>query len=182
MLVRGDLPRLVLTSDLNRLLGLEGCLSGNVPAGAVPPGGAGGPCARLGASQPGAGRLRAGDVHQLRPSRSSPSSCRGARRRARRRPTGRARRPRSSRWRRGTRKARAGELGEQAEKLVYAQFAHELLSLNAKYGLNLTGAPKLNDPDFVYQLVFDPARGERAPKARFAYLFPSSGSALISCG
>ena len=33
VLVRGDLPRLVLTSDLNRLLGLEGCLSGNVPKG-----------------------------------------------------------------------------------------------------------------------------------------------------
>ena len=63
---------------------------------------------------------------------------------------------------------------------MYAQFAQELLALNAKYGLNLTGAPKLNDPDFVYQLVFDPARGERTPKARFAYLFPSAESALIS--
>ena len=40
VLVRGDLPRLVLTSDLNRLLGLEGCLSGNVPEGVAPPGGA----------------------------------------------------------------------------------------------------------------------------------------------
>jgi len=52
VLVRGDLPRLVLTADLNRLLGLEGCLSGNVPSGAVPPGGAAGPCARLGAARP----------------------------------------------------------------------------------------------------------------------------------
>src|ERR1700754_3609932 len=45
VLVRGDLPRMVLTSDLNRLLGLEGCLSGNVPVGATPPGGSSGPCA-----------------------------------------------------------------------------------------------------------------------------------------
>ena len=52
--------------------------------------------------------------------------------------------------------------------------------MNAKYGLNLSGAPKLNDPDFVYQLVFDPARGAREPKARFAYLFPSADSALVS--
>ena len=52
--------------------------------------------------------------------------------------------------------------------------------MNAKYGLNLTGAPKVNDPDFVYQLVFDPARGARVPKARFAYLFPSADSALVS--
>ena len=80
----------------------------------------------------------------------------------------------------GRSRAEARRLGAQAEQLVYAQFANELLALNAKYGLNLTGAPKLNDPDFVYQLVFDPARGARVPKARFAYLFPSADSALIS--
>src|SRR5204862_8264547 len=39
VLVRGDLARLVLTSDLNRLLGLEGCLSGHKPAGRAAPGG-----------------------------------------------------------------------------------------------------------------------------------------------
>jgi hypothetical protein len=38
---------MVLTSDLNRLLGLEGCLSGNVPDGVEPPGGAGSPCDRI---------------------------------------------------------------------------------------------------------------------------------------
>src|SRR3954452_15094504 len=47
VLGRGDLPRLVLTGNLNSLLGLEGCLSGNVPAGAAAPGGAGSPCAQL---------------------------------------------------------------------------------------------------------------------------------------
>src|SRR5687767_8873992 len=48
VLVRGELPKLVLTSDLGRLLGLEGCISGNVPAGVTPRGGRDGPCARLG--------------------------------------------------------------------------------------------------------------------------------------
>ena len=52
VLVRGDLARLVLTADLNKLLGLEGCLSGNVPAGAAAPGGAGSPCAALARSKP----------------------------------------------------------------------------------------------------------------------------------
>ena len=69
----------------------------------------------------------------------------------------------------------AKRLGKQAEQLVYAQFAQELLAMNAKYGLNLTGAPKVNDPDFVYSLVFDPERGARVPKARFSYLFPTRG-------
>src|SRR5688500_5174281 len=48
ILVRGpkaeSLPDLVLTKNLGRLLGLEGCLSGNAPGGKDVPGGAGGPC------------------------------------------------------------------------------------------------------------------------------------------
>ena len=43
VLVRGQLSNLLLTSDLNRLIGLEGCLSGNTPAGATPTGGKGSP-------------------------------------------------------------------------------------------------------------------------------------------
>ena len=33
MLVRGPLTKLLLTQDLERVLGLEGCIAGNVPAG-----------------------------------------------------------------------------------------------------------------------------------------------------
>src|SRR5881398_755105 len=35
VLVKGNLQRTVLTPDLARLIGLEGCLSGNVPAQAL---------------------------------------------------------------------------------------------------------------------------------------------------
>jgi predicted RND superfamily exporter protein len=35
VLVKGDLQKLMLTSDLGKLLSLEGCLSGNVPGGKV---------------------------------------------------------------------------------------------------------------------------------------------------
>src|SRR5688500_8972699 len=51
VLVRGPLEQLVLTENLGRLLGLEGCLSGNAPAGAEPAGGRGGPCAGLARSK-----------------------------------------------------------------------------------------------------------------------------------
>ena len=44
VLAEGDLQRLVLTSNLGRLLRLEGCLSGKVPKGAKP---IPGPCAEL---------------------------------------------------------------------------------------------------------------------------------------
>jgi len=179
VLVRGDLPRLVLTSDLNRLLGLEGCLSGNVPKGATPPGGAAGPCGRLAATKParvvyGPGTFINSSVTELTEQLQAQTRARAAQaaranQAARRLARAQGRSP-----------AEARRLGREAEKLVFAQFARELLTLNAKYGLNLTGAPKLNDPDFVYQLVFDPARGARQPKARFAYLFPSPDSALVS--
>jgi hypothetical protein len=48
VLVQGDLQQLLLSSDIDRLVGLEGCLSGNVPAKALPAeGGSGGPCGKL---------------------------------------------------------------------------------------------------------------------------------------
>jgi hydrophobe/amphiphile efflux-3 (HAE3) family protein len=179
VLVRGDLPRLVLTSNLNQLLGLEGCLSGNVPKGATPPGGAAGPCGRMAATKParvvyGPGTFINSSVSELTEQLQAQTRARAAQAERANRAARRLARAQ------GRSAAEARRLGREAEKLVYAEFARELLALNAKYGLNLTGAPKLNDPDFVYQLVFDPARGARQPKARFAYLFPSADSALIS--
>jgi hypothetical protein len=51
VLVRGNLQKLVLSPDLERLLGLEGCLSGNVPAAALGTvRGASGPCGQLAAA------------------------------------------------------------------------------------------------------------------------------------
>src|SRR3954463_707889 len=52
VLVRGELPNLLLTANLNRLIGLEGCLSGNTPQGAKPAGGPGSPCGRLSGAKP----------------------------------------------------------------------------------------------------------------------------------
>jgi predicted RND superfamily exporter protein len=49
ILAEGDLQRLVLTSNLGRLLRLEGCLSGKVPKGAKP---IPGPCAELAEENP----------------------------------------------------------------------------------------------------------------------------------
>ena len=44
VLARGDLQKLILTSNVFRLLRLEGCLSGKVPKGAKP---IPGPCTEL---------------------------------------------------------------------------------------------------------------------------------------
>src|SRR5262245_65990781 len=47
VLVQGDLPQLVLTDNLGRLLGLEGCLSGNKPPKQRAPGGPNSPFEKL---------------------------------------------------------------------------------------------------------------------------------------
>src|SRR5262249_4857562 len=53
VLVSGDLQKLVLSEDVNRLVGLEGCLSGNVPVTALAQaGGVNGPCGRLAHGHP----------------------------------------------------------------------------------------------------------------------------------
>ena len=176
VLVRGDLPRLVLTSDLNRLLGLEGCLSGNVPGGRGAAGRRGRRRARRWrAPKPvrvvyGPGTFINSSVEEITTQLQAQTRARAAQ--ADRATRGGAQ---ARAGRRGARAAEARRLGKQAEKLVYAQFARELLALNAKYGLNLTGAPKLNDPDFVYQLVFDPARGARDAEGAVRVPVPVGG-------
>ena len=91
---------------------------------------------------------------------------------------GARRAPARARGRASRRPSRSGSR-ESAEQLVYAQFVRDLLQLNLKYGLGVDKTPRLDDPDFVSTLVFDPERGATTPKARFAYLFPSSDSAAI---
>src|SRR3954447_12754876 len=52
VVARQPLTKTTLTSDLLRVLALEGCLSGNAPKGQAPRGGRNGPCGRLAATKP----------------------------------------------------------------------------------------------------------------------------------
>jgi hypothetical protein len=76
----------------------------------------------------------------------------------------------------------AGKLAAVGRQLVYAQFVRDLLQINLKYGLGLTGLPSVDDPNFVSALFFDPSRGADTPKARFAYLVPSTRPRSSRCG
>src|SRR4051794_4787119 len=52
ILVSGDLQDIVLTENLGKLLGLEGCIAGNRPTGSEVAGGADGPCAAFARTKP----------------------------------------------------------------------------------------------------------------------------------
>ena len=73
------------------------------------------------------------------------------------------------------RRARAD--ASAAGQLEYGQQLQALARLYL--GSGISGAPSIDNHHFISQIVFDPTRGLDQPKARFAYLFPTAGSALI---
>ena len=177
VLVHGELTRTVLTSDLNRVLRLEGCLGGNAPddkdgLGSLPP-----VCRDIAELKPAkvvygpatfintaVGQIQ--DELQRRQQRAaiqSQQAAQAARRLSKRR---------------GDSRAEQERLARAAADAVQAQFINETLQQALKYGI--TGRPVINDPSFVSTLVFDRTAGQPGiPKSRFAYLFPSKNSALI---
>ncbi|MCW2985689.1 MAG: hypothetical protein JWR63_3259, partial [Conexibacter sp.] len=176
VLVRGPVSKLVLTSDLERLIALEGCLGGNVPKGATPVGGWAGPCGRLGKAKPakvvfGPGTFinesvrQIGDQYnnQLKSIQSDAQKQYDA----------------AYKLARGQHYsvARAKRVADQAKQLATAQALSDAMKLALKYGL--LKAPQVNDPGFVSQLVFAGGQAAGTPKARFAYLFPNADSSLV---
>src|SRR4051812_9369941 len=178
VLVRGGLPNLLLTANLGRLIGLEGCLSDNKPADQEAPGGANGPCGRLAALKPvkvvyGPGTFAnasAGEINDQIQVRMRAKAAEADRAGNAARQVAKAQ---------GKSKAEQDKVADSARQLVYAQFLRDLLQINLKYGLSLSGLPSVDDPNFVAALFLDPSRGADEPKPRFAYLVPSKSSALI---
>ena len=180
ILVKGELPDIVLTSNLGRLLGLEGCIAGNKPASvSEAPGGPDGPCARFAETKPvqvvyGPGTFINAAVGEISEQLSEQIATTQQRAESARRAATRLAR------KRGRSEAEARQAGRSAADLVQAEFTRDLLQLALRYGLSVSGgAPRIDNPDFVSTVVFDPSRCGTCPKARFAYLFPNQRSAVI---
>lgn len=176
VLVREPLTRLVLTADLGRLLALEGCLSGNAPAGATFPGGPRGPCAALARSKPvqvvyGPGTFLNEAVRQIQGEFALQQAG------ARRRENAAARKARQIAKDQGRSAAEQDAAAAEARQLVQKAFLRDTLRLALQY--NIRSQPRIDDPSFVANVVFDAKRGASVPKARFAYLFPNSRSAVV---
>jgi hydrophobe/amphiphile efflux-3 (HAE3) family protein len=185
VLVKGELTRTVLTPDLLRVLGLEGCLAGNVPekelAKAIrrnrrnPRRGLPPVCEELARLHPAravygpatfinTAASQIGDEFARRLGSATARAERAARA---------ARRLSAAR---GDSEAQQRRLAETARRAVLANFQLRAARLALQYGL--TDVPRINDPNFVSQLVFDGTR-PGVPKSRFGYLFPSEDAALI---
>jgi hydrophobe/amphiphile efflux-3 (HAE3) family protein len=178
VLVKGNLQQLVLSSDVDRLVGLEGCLSGNVPAQALAQeGGVDGPCGQLAKAKtvkvvfgPGTFINEAAEqideelTNQTKQAEAAAKQAEVVVRKAA--------------LARGESTEAAEQLAAHASSITLARFKEGLATLALQYGL--TARPSLDDPSFVSALVFDSNKPAGTPKARFAYLFPSREAALIS--
>ena len=171
VMVRGDIADTFLGEDLGRVIGLEGCISGNVPDGVQPPGGPGGPCATMAADRPvravygpgtfineAAFQLQSQFQTQLQASREQADA-------AAQEAVEQARED-------GASQAGAQAAGEAAAGQVQAQFQQQVFGLAARYGIR--GIPSASDPQFVSQLICDTSQPLCAPKERFSYLFPNA--------
>jgi hypothetical protein len=74
-------------------------------------------------------------------------------------------------------KKRATAAANAAYQLYLQQQYQQFEQFAVQSGIN--GTPRIDDPQFIPQIVFDPSRGANQPKARFSYLFPTASSALI---
>ena len=176
VLVRGDLDQLVLTSDLGKLLSLEGCLSGNVEGGEVftdEPAPA--PCARLAEAQPaqavlgGATFLNQSAIQATEVLRGQSEAAVAEARAAGAAAAEDARAQ-------GLTDEQVRAAAEAAANEILVAFEQQLIQLSIDYGQS--GLPRLDDPTFVSSVVFDPATpGE--PKPRFSIFWPSADAAQI---
>jgi hydrophobe/amphiphile efflux-3 (HAE3) family protein len=178
VLVKGNLQQLVLSSDIVRLLGLEGCLAGKVPAsGLAAEGGVDGPCGQLARAQTvrtvfGPGTFLNEAVSQINEQLAAETKLAETEaRQAERAVT-------SAALARGLSELEAQALGRKAAKLSKARFEEHLATLALEYGL--TSRPAIGNANFVSAVVFDSSKRAGTPKPRFGYLFPSSDAALVS--
>jgi hydrophobe/amphiphile efflux-3 (HAE3) family protein len=181
VLVRGDLANTVLTADLGRLLGLEGCLSGNVPntergratLKKLPTA-----CREIAAMKPAKVVFGPATFINTATNRIVDEFVK-KRDMAARQAAQAAQAARALSRKRGDPPAEQARLAREAAKAVSAQFTEYTIQLALQYGI--TNVPRIDDPNFVSSIVFDAASGKPGlPKSRFAYLFPSKNAAMIT--
>ncbi len=176
VLVRQPATQSALTSDLQRLIGLEGCLSGALPQGVEPVGGENGPCGKLAEMRPakvvfGPGTFINTSVGRIQDEFQRQTAA--ATERANRASVAARKLAKGK----GYTKARQDQAAAAAGQAVTNEFTLTYARLGLKYGL--TKPPQINDTAFVSQLVFDATKPAGTPKSRFAYVFPAKDAALI---
>lgn len=173
--IREPVRNLVLSDDLGKAAALERCLAGG-SSGADAPGGASGPCSTMARKR--WARVVFGPGTFITESASQVSGqLRLMVEQTRREAIAAGRRAYREAIARGESPEAAQAARARAEDEVGRKLAGMLIPLALRYGL--TSVPKVDDPQFIARLVFDPRRPAGTPKYRFAALFPGRDGALI---
>ncbi len=176
VMAQEDLQQLLLTTDIGRLLELEGCLGGNVPKGAKPYGGDKSPCARIAAA--GSVKRVYGPATFLNEAANQiTSALSGELKTAAGRVQKASDRARAAALKSGLSESAAAVAGQAAAQAEQQRSAAALARLQVQTGI--TGLPSIANSDFVSSIALDPGRGTGEPKQKFSYLFPSAQAALI---
>lgn len=178
VLVRGDLPKLVLGKDLGVLTGLEGCLSGNIPDEAQAAKNIPQICKQIAKFKPAVAVYGPGTFVNSA-AESINASTVGLVRRAEKQGREAGKAAAAIAKKQGKSVAEQQAAKKAANELARLEMLKYSLQLGQEYGLNPSNPPRLDNAAFVAQLVFDPVRGSDVPKSRWAYLFPNNKSALI---
>lgn len=178
ILVRGDLPKIVLSPDIAQLAGLEGCISGNMPARELKNPETPRIC-KLFARKRYAKVVYGPGTFVNTAALSINGQVDAELKRAKRKSDQAAEAARKVAAARGLPPAEQEKLADQARELSGYGTVKQLLELSSRYGIGFNNRPRLDNPDFVARLIFDATRRYDQPKARFSYLFPNSRSAII---
>lgn len=178
ILIKGDLEQLVLTEDLQRILFLESCLAGTAPQGEVAKGvQTPAICNEIAQDKPakvvyGPATFLNQFADQATQQLDSQKSA------AQKQATAAAAAAYKAAIKEGLGRDEATVAGQEAADAVQKQFLQQLFLLGTKYGIS--SPPSIRDPTFVRPVVFDSRFTDATPKAKFSFLFPSPGSALIT--
>ena len=178
VLVRGDLQQLLLGRDLNRILQLESCLAGTIPAEGFdertprPE-----VCAEIAEEAPA--KVVYGPATFLNQfARQAGELLRGQAEEAVVQGRAAALQAYERALRQGLSEDEATRAAQAAMNAVETEFQVQLQRLAVRYGQG--SLPSLDNPAFIDSVVFDSRFADGTPKARFSFLFPSKDSALIS--
>ncbi len=179
VMVRGPLSQWLFSSDLERELGMEGCLSGGLSGAALAAhGGPQGPCGALSRTRPvkvvfGPGTFINESAVQIGNGLDTELAA------AQRQAGAAAQTVERAALARGLGAAQATKLGTEMSQLVVSQAYQQLLRTGLQYGL--TTLPTIDDQSFVSRLVCaSSTTATCTPKPRFAYLFPNASTAIIT--
>jgi len=170
--VAGRVANLVMTSDLERVLGLEGCIAGKQIAA-----GGSGPCSRLAVLQPAQSVIGPGTFINTSATQIANEYDRriaAARTQAKQAAAGARKLGRAQ----GLSAAEIERVAKAASDAVVERALLQLGTLGLRFGV--LQKPNINDQNFVSRLVFQGGKTAGTPKQRFAYLFPTADTSLIT--